>query len=204
MMKEYLLELPDFICLALVYFSVLLPRWRGSRKGLLFRTVFYVYLCLVLHFTLMPFLFSIPGQMAARRVCLMPFRDLQMGYGGARKQILLNAVMMVPFGVFLPLIYRKKFLSTVGLTMAFSLTIEILQFFSGDYRISDVTDVITNTAGGAAGYLLFLPFRKASFSGGNPPSAEKSAPHAVPKREKAVWAIFLCQILVKSFLAAYF
>jgi glycopeptide antibiotics resistance protein len=202
-MRGYLMELPDFLCLALVYFAVLLPRWRGSRKSLLFRTVFYVYLCFVLHFTLMPFLISLPGRITASRINLIPFLDLLRGYGGAEKQILLNFIMMVPFGALLPLIYRKKFFGTAGLTLTFSLLIEILQFFSGGLRISDVTDVITNTAGGMAGYLLFLPFRKASLPCGGTPSAEKSVPRALPKREKAVLAVFLLQIFVKSFLAAY-
>lgn len=201
-MRRCLLVLPDFICLILVYFAVLLPRGRGSRKGLLFRTAFYVYLCFVLYFTLLPFL--LPTQVPALHINWIPFRDVMNGYGGAQKQILLNFIMTVPFGVFLPLIYRKRFFSTAGLTLAFSLGIELLQLFSGDFRIADVTDVVTNTLGGMAGYLLCLPFRKTALSGEKPAPAEKTVPRTVSKREKAVWAIFLCQILVKSFLAAIF
>lgn len=201
MMKEYLMNIPDFICLALVYFAVLLPRWRGSRKGLLLRTVFYVYLCFVLYFTLMPFLLGMPGRMASARVNLIPFLDFLMGHGEAQKELLLNIVMTVPFGVFLPLIYGKNFLRTVGWTLALSVAIEILQFFSGDYRISDVTDVISNTIGGATGYLLFRPFRKALCEDARP--AEEIAPRGIPKRDKWTWTVFALQILAKSFLVAY-
>ncbi|WBY64374.1 MAG: hypothetical protein ACFWUD_04425 [Thermocaproicibacter melissae] len=201
-MRRCLLELPDFICLILVYFAVLLPRWRGDRKGLLFRTAFYVYLCFVLHFTLLPLL--LPTRVPSLHINWIPFRDVMNGYRGAQKQIVLNFIMTVPFGVFLPLIYRKRFFSTAGLTLALSLGIEFLQLFSGDSRIADITDVLTNTLGGMAGYLLFLPLSKAALSGEKPAPADKTAPKAVPKREKAVWAIFLCQILVKSFLAAIF
>lgn len=202
-MRTWLLELPDLVCLALVYFAVLLPRWRCSGKGLLFKTVFYLYLCLVLHFTLMPFLFFAPGRAAFSHINLIPFRDFLMGHGGARKEFLLNVLMTVPFGVFLPLIYGKSFSRTVGWALVFSLAIEILQLFSGNYRIADVTDVISNTVGGAAGFTLFLPFRRAALSG-TAARAGSTGPRGASKREKAVWAAFLLQILVKSFLAAYF
>ena len=45
------------------------------------------------------------------------------------------------------------------LTLALSLSIELLQPLLNGARRSDITDVITNTLGGLLGYLLFLAFR---------------------------------------------
>lgn len=68
----------------------------------------------------------------------------------------LNILLFVPLGVFLPLLWpslrhlRQTLLWGSGL----SLTIELLQMFSG--RATDVNDLITNTTGTLAGFCLGL------------------------------------------------
>ena len=72
---------------------------------------------------------------------------------------LLNVLMLVPFGFFLPLM-RKDFDDPLKVTFmgaAFSLFIELAQLFN--YRVTDIDDVIMNTMGAFLGYLIFQLFR---------------------------------------------
>ena len=66
--------------------------------------------------------------------------------------MVLNIVMFIPFGAFLP-IYFKKFRKLVpAITAGFlmSLAIELLQLFT--FRATDVDDLVMNTIGAAVGY----------------------------------------------------
>lgn len=158
----------DFLVLAAVYLFLLYPRWRrGGKRVLAVNTTFYVYLSGVLYVTLMPMLASLPFCLNHPYIPmeLMPFRDLHHGYGDAERQIILNIVMTVPFGILLPLSRRCAgkacgVLRCVLLTAAMSLSIELLQPLLNGARSSDITDLITNTLGGLLGYLLFLCFRR--------------------------------------------
>lgn len=65
---------------------------------------------------------------------------------------MLNVVLFVPLGFFLPLLYKKfSSIKTVALTgFLFSLAVEIVQMFG--WGSSDINDLITNTAGACLGY----------------------------------------------------
>lgn len=66
--------------------------------------------------------------------------------------MVLNIVMFIPFGAFLP-IYFKEFRKLVpAITAGFlmSLAIELLQLFT--FRATDVDDLVMNTIGAAVGY----------------------------------------------------
>jgi glycopeptide antibiotics resistance protein len=68
-----------------------------------------------------------------------------------------NIIGFVPLGILLPLlfgVFRNFFLLT-GIVFFTSLSFEILQLLLGT-GVFDVDDLILNTAGGIAGYLLFL------------------------------------------------
>lgn len=74
----------------------------------------------------------------------------------ARLNILGNIIAFIPFGIYLP--YMSK--SGIGLiatflyTFSLSLTIELVQLIT---RVGscDVDDVILNTLGGVAGYIIW-------------------------------------------------
>lgn len=154
--------LPDLAVLAAVYLLALLPRWRkAGGRVLAVRTVFFAYLVCVLAVTLLPVLASLP-KLAGNPYIPMelePFRDLRNGYGNAPQQLALNVVMTVPFGFLWPLVRQRRGLwRTVLAAFLLSLCIELLQPLLTTHRTSDITDLIANTAGGLAGYLLFLPF----------------------------------------------
>lgn len=94
----------------------------------------------------------------------IPFRDLRLQYSGAVREIVLNIIMMMPFGFLYPIIKKKQVVATVLMAFLFSLSIECLQLVGARWggiasRSFDVTDLVTNTFGGLIGYLLFLTFR---------------------------------------------
>ena len=128
----------------------------GSRKRFLFISLFTLYLCKM---------FDVVGIPAAQyirwdpAVNLIPFGDeknfrffLQLG---------LNAVMFLPFGFMLPLLWSKcrRWYRTTLVGFFTSLTIETVQMFCS--RATDVDDLMMNTLGACLGYVLsWALFRK--------------------------------------------
>lgn len=92
------------------------------------------------------------------RVNLEPFKTIDI-YETWDKQILGNFVMLLPLGIYLPLIYkrlRKAYNFFVVLLICFlvSVGIELLQLATS-YRSADIDDVILNTLGGGTGFLIY-------------------------------------------------
>ena len=67
----------------------------------------------------------------------------------------LNVLLFVPLGVLLPLVWpaRYKLGRTLLTGFSFSLLIEVSQLFNN--RVTDMDDLICNTLGAVAGYLMF-------------------------------------------------
>ena len=161
-MKYLIKYLVDFGALALLYVFILFKKWRSKgRDVLLLNTLMYLYLSLVFYFTMMPVITSIPFVFNHRYVPmnLVPFIDVSMGRGDFFRQVVLNVIMTMPFGFLFPLTEKGagKFGKTVLFCFLMSLGIELLQPFF--YRSSDITDLITNVAGGVAGYGFYLIFK---------------------------------------------
>lgn len=92
------------------------------------------------------------------RVNLEPFKTVGI-YQTWGKQILGNFVMLLPLGIYLPLIYksfRKAYNFFVVLLICFFVSggIELLQLATS-YRSADIDDVILNTLGGGTGFLAY-------------------------------------------------
>ncbi|MFA9464166.1 MAG: VanZ family protein [Velocimicrobium sp.] len=152
----------DMIAIFLIYFIFYYKKWKNKGKDtLVVNTLMYVYICLVLYVTLMPIIVSLPFIMNHSYIPmnLLPFDDYLNGRGDTLRQIVLNVIMMMPFGFLLPIVKKKSLFTCTMQTILFSLTIELLQPLINGFRSSDVTDVITNTIGGIIGYLLHLFFR---------------------------------------------
>ena len=68
---------------------------------------------------------------------------------------MLNIILFVPMGLFLPLLYKKyDSIKAVALTgLIFSVSVEIVQMFG--WGSSDINDLITNTIGVCLGYLIY-------------------------------------------------
>lgn len=154
----------DFIALALLYAFVFFRKWKSKGKDILLtNTLMYVYLSLVLYFTLMPVITSLPFILNHPYIPMnmVPFVDVLAGRGDFIRQVLLNVIMMIPFGFLFP-ITRKPFVGfgrTVFFCFLISLGIELLQPLISGSRNADITDLITNTIGGIVGYVLYIVFR---------------------------------------------
>ena len=72
----------------------------------------------------------------------------------------LNIVMFMPFGFLLPLIWMecRDLKRTVAAGLSFSLFIELTQLLN--FRATDVDDLMANTCGAWAGYLIWRGFAK--------------------------------------------
>ena len=156
----------DFAVLVLLYIFVFFKRWRPQgRDRLLVNTLMYAYISLVLYFTMMPVVTSIPFILdhPYDPMNLVPFIDVSMGRGDFSRQVMLNVIMTLPFGFLYPLTQtrRAKFGRTVFFCFLMSLGIELLQPFFD--RSSDITDLITNVIGGALGYGLYTIFKPVTF-----------------------------------------
>lgn len=163
---EYIM---DFFILGVIYFTFFFKGWRRKSKDkFLVFNLLYLYICFVLFVTLMPFRLPIPGIMGTNNLFLqtincIPFHDLLQNRGNAFREIVLNVIMMMPFGFLLPLVKKRNVFSIAAWAFLFSLSIETMQLlyvWAGGHasRAFDVTDLITNTFGGIIGYGLYLAF----------------------------------------------
>ena len=83
-------------------------------------------------------------------IVLTPFPDII--------DTILNVVLFLPLGFFLPLLYQKyNSISNVALTGFFSLFVEIMQMFGRG--ATDINDLMTNTIGSCLGYFKTNPKR---------------------------------------------
>ena len=167
-MKYLIKYFIDFTVLVLLYAFVFFRKWRTrGRASLLVNTLMYAYLSLVLYFTMMPVVASIPFMLnhPYKPMNLIPFIDVSLRRGDFFRQVLLNIIMTLPFGFLFPLTRggRGKFVVTVFFCFLVSLGIELLQPFFD--RSSDITDLITNVIGGALGYGLYAIFKPVIFWG---------------------------------------
>ena len=71
-----------------------------------------------------------------------------------------NSFMLFPLGIYLPLLYKRitNFFTVTFAALLASLSIELMQLAT-NFRIADINDVILNTAGAAAGFIVFWLLR---------------------------------------------
>ena len=90
------------------------------------------------------------------RLHLIPFHDLKNDYFNA----CLNVFLFIPFGFFLPVLWREffSFKNTFLFSLGFTVFIELTQLFCA--RLTDVNDIITNTLGALIGFCIARVFTK--------------------------------------------
>lgn len=131
--------------------------------------------------------FSLPKFGFYRNINLIPFQGSAIINGQIDfDEILGNVLVFFPYGIFMGALYweapfYKKLLPIFFTTLAF----ETLQYICG-IGATDVTDLMTNTAGGLTGLLLYILMEK------------------IFKRNTLAvvnWITFICAILLFSFTA---
>lgn len=147
----------DFSLLFVIYRGFFYKRWKKDNETFILRTIFYIYISGILWVTLMPVILNLRCVHAPYvPMHMVPFEDLIMHRQNALLQIILNIIMMIPMGYFLPKIYKTKGFTTILIVFLVSLSIETLQPLLTSVRTADITDLITNTFGGLMGYLVYI------------------------------------------------
>ena len=147
----------DCLVLVILYCIFFYQQFQTTtKKTFLLRTIFYIYICVVIYFTLLPFIptFDAPNYN------LIPFRDVIYSFGNYWEQLLYNVLLFIPFGFLLPIIKEDIGTKTILIGFFFSLCIEISQPWITINRVCDITDLITNTCGTCIGYISFLIYHK--------------------------------------------
>ncbi|HWS28848.1 MAG TPA: VanZ family protein [Clostridia bacterium] len=119
----------------------------GCCLSLLYLTVLWYYPYITFH----------PGYYMLNLEPFIWMREVySMGAEKMFRQLAMNILMFVPYGLLLPMTFdkMKKLWKTALCVLFTTAAIETLQYFMG--RSADVDDVIMNFTGGIAGYLLFL------------------------------------------------
>ena len=130
------------------------------------RIIFMVYICAVFTLTFIVRETMILRNPDSRGVILIPFREFdaflhQPNHRFWFMQIFLNVLMLVPFGFLFPLISErfKSLPLTVFSGFVLSSSIEIMQYITGR-GVTEIDDVINNTAGAFVGYLMYALVRE--------------------------------------------
>ena len=109
---------------------------------------------------------------------IIPFHEIRryihyadaLGWETVAVNLLGNVAAFLPFGFlitsFFPENDKAHPVSVAGLSLLFSVTIELLQHFTS-VGAADIDDVILNTAGGFLGYLLYIAWRFAAYGSVN-------------------------------------
>lgn len=126
------------------------------------KAVFIIYIIGVLSLTFIVRETMILRTPDNRGVILEPFREIdamlhQPNHFFWFMQIFLNILLFVPLGFLLPIIseqFRSLWLTTVT-GFIFSAGIETMQYITGR-GLTEVDDVINNTAGALVGYILYV------------------------------------------------
>ena len=114
--------------------------------------IYMLFLCWLILFKLADSIEKIPSR---RSINLIPFYyDQLTGSRLQKDDIIFNALVFVPAGFYFAAFGKKKIISGIIMSALLSLSFEILQWIFA-LGSSDITDFITNTAGGVLGAGLY-------------------------------------------------
>lgn len=134
-------------------------RWR-----LLGKILFILYIAFIVYFLLFSDLYGRSKMTQGYRYNLVLFQEIkrfwnyreQVGEYAMLTNLFGNVLIFMPFGFFMPMAskYRSLF-TTLFYSFGLSLCVETFQLLTkvGSF---DVDDLLLNTAGGVAGYLIFI------------------------------------------------
>lgn len=144
----------------------IMRRKQQSWLDILVQASFYVYIFCVLTLT---GYFSLFNQLSGHRWWQKMIQRVQTGDGVNLQPLMFmkghhlfsyevvgNFIMLLPLGIYLPLMYKKikGFLPVSFIAMLVSVSIELMQLAT-NVRVTDIDDVILNTSGASLGYIGF-------------------------------------------------
>lgn len=144
-----------FACYLPIFF-ILLQKGKSIRRQvnylLLGLSIFFIIFMTLILFNL-PFDFSVEHH----KLNLIPFAWLHERKIEQRVllEIIPNIILFVPFGFFLPTVFKqtRKPHNLISMTFLLTFTIECTQYFIG--RATDIDDIIANILGSIIGFCIF-------------------------------------------------
>jgi glycopeptide antibiotics resistance protein len=166
----FLCTLPVWVLLRLLLYKTRFSAGNLRRETAYF--VFYSYLVLLAAVTVLPVEFSRYNNLHTRGINLVPVKNSWIEIKAvlhvnnpvmilhAMENLVGNILLFIPMGFLLPALFTgmRRFGYVVLAGCLVSVSIESTQWLSrylGIYRFVDIDDVLLNTLGTAAGYLLF-------------------------------------------------
>ncbi len=125
------------------------------------KIIFIVYCFILVWLVLFKFAFSfadIQGLRTVRSINLIPFYYVTDVGRLHAKEVFLNVIIFVPFGLYLNML-KVSWKKTILYGFLCSFIFEVFQFAFA-IGASDITDIITNTFGTAIGTTLYAMIRK--------------------------------------------
>ena len=147
------------IAVALVFIYKKDSRIPKVKMSVLSFLLFY-YLCIMVsHVVGIPTISEITRLISLKIPLFNPSINLMLFEDGLSMNFIMNIMLFVPFGLLCPLISNsfRRIGRTLLAGFGLSFIIEASQLFTL-YRISDINDLIANTAGALIGYMLFALF----------------------------------------------
>lgn len=135
-----------------------------KRIRILGKILFVLYIIFIIYFLIFSDWYGRTGEMQEYHYNLVLFKEIkrfweyrdQVGMFVMFTNLFGNVIIFMPFGFFMPMAskYRSLF-STVFYSFGLSLCVETFQLVTkvGSF---DVDDLLLNTIGGLAGYILFI------------------------------------------------
>lgn len=135
-----------------------------KRIRILGKILFVLYIIFIIYFLIFSDWYGRTGEMQEYHYNLVLFKEIkrfweyrdQVGMFAMFTNLFGNVIIFMPFGFFMPMAskYRSLF-STVFYSFGLSLCVETFQLLTkvGSF---DVDDLLLNTIGGLAGYILFI------------------------------------------------
>ena len=128
------------------------------------KVLFVLYIGFIIYFLLFSDLYGRTGVMEEYRYNLVLFKEIkrfwqyreQLGWYAMFTNLFGNVIIFIPFGFFMPMASKhRSFLATLFYSFGLSLCVESFQLIT-KVGCFDVDDLLLNTLGGVAGYLIFI------------------------------------------------
>ena len=135
-----------------------------KRLRILGKVLFVCYVLFIIYFLLFSEWYGRTGEMSEYRYNLVLFKEIRrfltyretLGTFAVLTNVVGNVVIFVPFGFFMPMASKhRSFLATLFYSFGLSLCVESFQLIT-KVGCFDVDDLLLNTLGGVAGYLIFI------------------------------------------------
>lgn len=132
-----------------------------KKKNRLTLILFVIYLVILTWIIVFKMQFTLADLGYYRKINLIPFQgSVIVNNRLDMSEIIMNVLAFVPLGIYLSMLEpRESFIRKLLPVFFVSLTYEVMQYVLG-VGASDITDLITNTSGGAVGIVVFYCFEK--------------------------------------------